>query len=59
MKSKAKLPKISKQASAEIADDARKAFSNSEADRFFEEVMEATQHYNKVLTEANQQTRTE
>jgi hypothetical protein len=57
MNAKAKMPKISDKAVSEIANAARSAYSNSEADKFFEEVIDAARHYEKVFAE--EQTRSE
>jgi hypothetical protein len=59
MNAKAKRPRISKQIATEIAGAVQTAYSNGEADKFFEEVIEATRRYQTVFAETDQQTRTE
>jgi hypothetical protein len=59
MNAKAKLPKISKQAAAEIAGAARKAYGNRKADKFLDCIFEHSRADQTRLREIGEQTRTE
>ena len=56
---KLKLPKISDQDAAELAEACRSAFGNDAADEFFDEVMAGARTERKLRLELEQQTRTE
>jgi hypothetical protein len=57
MNAKATMPANLDKVASEIADAARNAYSNSEADHFFEEVTESARYYEQFFAE--EQTRSE